>query len=275
MLIRHIELDVRSNLMTAGRACRFCGAAKTITVSAWPEWATRLISIELAARYSLRTVDEVREQIFHALPPEGLREDFIATRKLRVACERCHRGWMSRLDAQVRPMLVPLVMGKPVQLVPGVQKALAAWIAKSVMIAELASLDDPVTPRADREMLRAIMEPPPGWNIWIAYNSARSWVARYVRHTAQLRGPSARRPDTQSITLGMGRILVHVMTSTVPGMKFELPSKTAAFHFLWPCRGAISWPPTTALDQREVEAFSGAFDRDFGAPLVEHIAARA
>lgn len=260
--------------MTAGSACRFCGAAETITVSAWPDWATRLISIELAARYSLKTVEKVREQIFHALPDE-LRGDFVATRKLRVACKRCHRGWMSRLDAQVRPMLVPLVLGRPVQFTPGVQTALSAWIAKSVMIAELASMEHPVTPLADREVLRAAMEPPPGWNIWIACNCARTWVARYVRHTAQLGGSSAKNPDTQSVTLGMGRILVHVMTSTVPGMKFELPSTTAAFHFLWPRRGAISWPPGAALDQNEVEAFSDAFNRDFGRPQIEHIAARA
>jgi hypothetical protein len=37
--------------MTVGRACRFCGAGETITIFAWPDSATCLISVELAARY--------------------------------------------------------------------------------------------------------------------------------------------------------------------------------------------------------------------------------
>jgi hypothetical protein len=227
----------------------------------------------MAARYSLRTVETVRDQILQALPA-AMREDFIAARKLRVACKRCHHGWMSRLDAQVRPLLAPLITDKEINLTPAAQRALAAWIAKTIMIAEFASAEGIVTPRADRVSLRTTMEPPQSWNIWIARNAGRNWVARYVRHTAALgaadpkKGPQK---DTQSTTLGMGRIIVHVMTSTVPGMKFELPGRADSFHFLWPVRRAITWPPRSALDHEAVEDFNLAFNRDFGTPEVEHI----
>jgi hypothetical protein len=257
------------------RLCRFCGSADTITVSAWPEWATRLIAVQMAARYSLRAVENVKAQILEALP-EDLREDFIASRKLQVACKRCLHGWMSRLDAQVRPLLVPLVTGKELNLTPAAQRSLAAWIAKTIMIAEFASGDGVITPRVERETLRVTMEPPKSWNIWVARSSGRNWVARYVRHTAGLGATDTKKgiqKDTQSITLGMGRIIVHVMASNVPGMKFELPSKADSFHFLWPARKAISWPPRGALDHDEAEDFSLAFNRDFGTPEMEHIAA--
>lgn len=255
------------------RLCRFCGSAETIAISAWPEWATRLIAVQMAARYSLRAVENVKAQILEALPAD-MREDFIASRKLRVACKRCLHGWMGRLDAQVRPLLVPLVTGKELNLTPTAQRSLAAWIAKTLMIAEFASGDGVVTPRAERETLRATMEPPKSWNIWIARSSGRNWVARYVRHTAGL-GVAKKgvQRDTQSVTLGMGRIIVHVMASTVPGMKFELPGKTDSFHFLWPVRKPLSWPPHSALDHDEMEDFNLAFNRDFGTPEVEHIAA--
>lgn len=259
--------------MAEGRACRFCGSSETIIVSAWPEWATRLIAKEMASRFSLRVVESVQERILKAIP-HG-REDFIATRKLRIACKRCHHGWMGRLDAQVRPLLLPLITGKDVTLTANAQKSLAAWIAKTIMIAEFASLDGVVTPRAQRESLRISLQAPLSWNIWIARNKGRNWVARYVRHVAGLGEVDAKKgvqKDTQSITLGMGHVLVHVMTSTVPGMKFELPEKAASFHALWPVRSAITWPSRGALDHDDVEDFNLAFNRDFGTPEVEHIA---
>jgi hypothetical protein len=252
--------------------CRFCGSAETIAVSAWPDWATRLIVEETDTRFGPRAVENVRSQILKALP-RGMREDFIAARKIRVACKRCHHGWMRRIDAQVRPLLIPLITGCELLLTPGAQRALAAWVAKTVMIAEFASNEGVITPDRERDTLRRTHEPPASWNIWIAKSSGRNWTARYVRHTAGL-GPVGRKgvsKDTQSVTFGMGRILVHAMSSTVPGMKFELPGKAETFHFLWSANKATLWPPRGTLDHREIEDFNHAFNRDFGTPEVEHI----
>lgn len=252
--------------------CRFCGAAEAIAVAAWPEWATRLITDEADTRFGPRAVESVRTQILKALPRE-MREDFIAARKIRVACKRCHHGWMRRIDAQVRPLFIPLVTGSELLLTLAVQRALAAWVAKTVMIAEFASSEGVITSDRERETLRRTGEPPASWNIWIAKSSGHHWAARYVRHTAGL-GPVGRKgvtKDTQSVTLGMGRILVHAMSSTVPGMKFELPGKAETFHFLWPVGKATVWPPRSTLDHHEVEDFNQGFNRDFGTPEVEHI----
>lgn len=255
-----------------GKLCRFCGSAETSSAAAWPEWATRLIGMELTAGYALGSVETMRARIFKAFP-DGMRDDFIAVRKLNVACKRCLHGWMGRIDAAVRPLLMPLITGRDVVLTLGAQRALAAWTAKTVMIAEFASAEGVVTPRTERAHLRATLEPPPNWNIWIARSAGRDWVARYVRHTAGLGQSGRGAKDTQSVTLGMGRILVHVMTSTVPGMKFELPERAESFHFLWPVRRAIAWPPRNTLDHEAVETFNLGFNRDFGAPEVDHIIA--
>jgi hypothetical protein len=267
----------RSSAMTDGRPCRFCGATETITVSAWPEWATRLIVEDSSPKNAASTVQRVKEEIFHALPSAP--KKFIATRKLRVACRKCHRGWMGRLDAQVRPLLLPLINGTQLELTPMAQKALAAWIAKTVMIAEFASHNTVITPRSERQSLRKAMAAPMSWNIWIAYNHSRDWVARYVRHSARL-GPvegaaKSTQKDTQSVTLGMRSALVHVMMSTVAGMNFELPASVDSFHCLWPADKTISWPPRGTLSHDDMETFSEAFNRDFGSPEVEHIGAAA
>jgi hypothetical protein len=140
--------------------CRFCGAREAITVSAWPEWATRLVAVEMAAQDVSLTAEKIRDRILDRLPQWHFNKDFIATRKLRVACARCHHGWMSRIDALARPMALSLIKGDPAILAPKLQAALAAWIAKTVMIAELASIDGPVTPRTEREQMRRALQPP-------------------------------------------------------------------------------------------------------------------
>ncbi len=263
--------------------CLFCCAEKSVTVSAWPDWATQLVADASAVRYSPEMIDKVTKQIITAAPQGYLREDFIATRKLRVACKRCHKGWMSRIDAKARSVLLPLIRGDGVVLLPAVQEALAAWIAKTIMITEFASTDRVVTPEAERAQLRQTTQAPRSWNIWIAYNNARNWEARYVRHAANLCGAISRissdkRPvnDTHSVSLGMGKVLVHIMASTVSGMKFQLPNgRGEAFHTLWPVRDAISWPPRISLNKRQVESFSTTFNRDFGLPEVGLIGAVA
>jgi len=251
-----------------------------MTVSAWPDWATRLVASGMAVEHRAPVVEKVRNRILDRFPHGDLADEFIATRKLHVACTRCHHGWMSRIDAMARPMALPLIKGAPAILAPKIQSALAAWITKTVMIAELASIDGPVTPQSDRTQMQKTSHPPKSWRIWAAHHAAPKCEARYVRHTASLgtASPMARkRPaanNTQSVTFGIGRILFHVMTSTVPGMKFELPFDAAnTFRMLWPAGNTLAWPPQQSLRDHEMEAFTSAFDRDFGAPEVELVRA--
>lgn len=261
--------------MSAMKPCRFCGSAETITVSAWPEWATRLVTADTPDG----NVEKVKQEILGAWPSAHAAGEFVATRKLQVACEACHRGWMSRLDAQVRPLLLPLIGGAEITLTPGAQTALAAWIAKTIMIAEFASAQHVVTPKAERESLRQTRQAPASWNIWIAYNRDKNWSARYVRHSARL-GPIGNpaktvQNDTQSVTLGMRSVLVHAMMSTVAGMNFELPDNANSFQCLWPVSKTISWPPRGTLGPEEMDVFSQTISRDFGSPEVEHIVSAA
>lgn len=257
--------------------CRFCGAREAITVSAWPNWASCLVAKEMALQSASARVKAATHRILTNLPKWHLRDDFIATRKIHIACCRCHYGWMRRIDALARPMALPLIKGDAAILGHEMQRVLSAWIAKTVMIAELASTEGAVSTRKDRNALRLAVKPPDSWQIWAAHNGVGNCEACYVRHTARLAGnPACNRAanDTQSVTFGMGRILVHVMSSTVPGMKFELPATAgSAFQQLWPAGNAIAWPPKASLSEYDLAAFSTAFDRDFGTPEVEQIRA--
>ena len=168
------------------KRCCFCGRCEAVIVSAWPDWATRLIASEMAVRTGSRLVSKVRDRILNHFPQWDLSDEFVATRKLQIACKRCHQGWMSRIDAMAKPMALPLIKGETAIIGPSSQAALAAWAAKTVMIAELTSTSGPVTPECERMELRQKQRPPQSWNIWAAFSNGVECEASYVRHTARL-----------------------------------------------------------------------------------------
>lgn len=51
---------------------------------------------------------------------------------VKAVCEECNNGWMSSLEAQVRPFLEPMVRGGDARLTVADQMALARWAAKSL-----------------------------------------------------------------------------------------------------------------------------------------------
>ena len=132
-------------------------------------------------------VSKVRDRILNHFPQWDLSDEFVATRKLQIACKRCHQGWMSRIDAMAKPMALPLIKGETAIIGPSSQAALAAWAAKTVMIAELTSTSGRVTPECERMELRQKQRPPQSWNIWAAFSNGVECEASYVRHTARLR----------------------------------------------------------------------------------------
>lgn len=60
----------------------------------------------------------------------------LARERCRVACKGCNSGWMSGLDDWAKPILAPLIGGKPFVLTPHNRKILATWAAKTASTAE-------------------------------------------------------------------------------------------------------------------------------------------
>jgi hypothetical protein len=57
--------------------------------------------------------------------------------QVRRVCQNCNGGWMSRLEAQAKPLLEPMFDGKPKTLGPDEQVVLAAWTVKTLMMLDL------------------------------------------------------------------------------------------------------------------------------------------
>lgn len=55
------------------------------------------------------------------------RSGSLASLKLHDVCASCNSGWMSRLEDNVKPVLIPMIQGRPTTLSVAQQRLIAAW----------------------------------------------------------------------------------------------------------------------------------------------------
>jgi hypothetical protein len=197
----------------------------------------------------------------------------VNTIRLRVVCKTCNNGWMSRLDKAVKPILSPLILCDPVTLDERSQTLLSTWIAMKGMVAEQSRPEDAASVQDERALLMAEQRPPRNWQIWIARQTGRLWRVGYQRRASTLGyldGEGiAQSPDgslaknTYSMTLGIGQLLINVVSTRVPELKFSFQDTTVgrAMHRIQPYERDIEWPPAQLLNGAQADQVAGAFDR--------------
>lgn len=60
----------------------------------------------------------------------------------RHPCQRCNNGWMSELENEAKPILTPLLHGKPSTLTFREQQVIGIWYVKTAMMYDLHSGED-------------------------------------------------------------------------------------------------------------------------------------
>lgn len=147
----------------------------------------------------------------------------------RVVCQTCNNEWMSRLQEQAKPFLLPMVQGNSVRLFAKQVKTLAAWATMFCIVHEsakrdaryIASTDD------DRRFLMDTCSPPPGWKIWIGTHRNK-FSGTLISHTAvkviaddhngayDVPDGEPIIPNTASTTFFVGPVLFHCFRSHLP-----------------------------------------------------------
>jgi hypothetical protein len=124
----------RANLKPPGR-CIFCDSLGVTQEHMWADWLRSYIPRTLA---ETRT----RSALIHL---DGDKTTFINrtgdphSRRIKCVCRKCNNEWMSRLQEDSKPFLVPMLTGEEqVTLHRRAQTILSAWIAMTVMVAEHA-----------------------------------------------------------------------------------------------------------------------------------------
>ena len=114
---------------------------------------------------------------------------------------------------------------------------------------------------------------PPNWQIWIARQTGILWRISYQRRAftlGYLDGEGiAQSPDgtlaknTHAITLGIGQLLINVVSSRVPELKFSFRDTTLGrkMHRIHAYERDIQWPPAELLNGAQADQVAAAFDR--------------
>jgi hypothetical protein len=248
------------------RTCIFCGGTGMSKEHIWARWMTPYLPKD-APNYSLLDVvvyptHETRKE------REENRSAYSGTVKL--VCEPCNNGWMSVLQADAKPILLPLMTGERKPLSRKDQSVLSAWIAMFVMVAEFQQPAKAAITQAVREHFKKTRLAPDNWAIWLGVYERKKWAGVTVHATIPVSSakdgiyPSnpdgSPRPNTHATTIVVGKLYIHVTGSVFPEFSRKQRIDKAGFPVtrVWP-RGLrpFEWA-TDGLTDRQASTISSA-----------------
>lgn len=194
------------------------------------------------------------------------------SRRLRCVCTTCNEGWMSRLQEQAKPFLVPLITGVDTPLHRRAQRTLAAWIAMTIMVAENIDRTLVAVDQKDRAWLHANQTAPSHWRIWISahrrdqhYLYTHNLLTLTEKKIEAVSNDPALVPNTQTTTICLGDyLLIHAMSSSVaPSFigRWPLPGPVrSVIHQIWPIRnGTVRWSRAKRLTDDGIRLLANHF----------------
>jgi hypothetical protein len=207
--------------------------------------------------------------------------DPVHNSKVRVVCKECNSGWLSVIQERAKPILIPIIQGKPATLGAEAQQIVSNWCAMATMTGEFLDKEPIVgniaVSQAEREWLWKHGTPPSeGWRIWIATYQRYKWPGRWVHLVVPVLEakdvPSSALadyppPNTQTTTFVIGELYVHVMsTSGNPDIvsRWVWPAASRPGRLLiqiWPARESIVAWPSESLTDGDADFIATAYDR--------------
>jgi hypothetical protein len=82
--------------------------------------------------------------------------------KLKIVCESCNSGWLSRMQQRAKRHLIPLIRGEKTALGKEAQEAIAAWCAMATMTGDYLHHDATAVAitQGERDWFRDNLTPP-------------------------------------------------------------------------------------------------------------------
>ena len=252
----------------AQKLCIFCGKPGVTKEHVWPAWLLPYlprdaVNHELLDETHYRTHVERAVRRHAGAPHSGT---------LRIVCRSCNNGWMSILQNEAKPILLPLVLGEPRTLFRKDQTILAAWMSMFAMVAEFRSKTErrvAVTPD-QRRYLMDHRHPPAHWKIWIGHFQRAQLKGVYFHNVLPIHKVLGEEPttadgyplpNTQTTSMVAGKLFAHMISSAGPGIVERQRITTAPVVQLWPIKRSPLGQLRTSLTDDEVEKISMAFFR--------------
>ena len=251
----------------------FCGGGNLSKEHIWPEWASPLLPsfpVNQHVEHTITSEDKGRVTSSRTREKTGN----AWTKKIRVVCETCNNGWMSRLEVAAKPILTSLIAGAPCTVTAPDAQTLSKWIAMKIMVAEHNHREDAVSTGQQRMEFRTNLAIPEDFRIWVGRCGVDGWQTAYWRHCATVSlspaiTPEHRLKNLHSVTFGIGQLLVFVLHTTVKGLDVDVAvARNGMMTPLWPIAEPLVWPTTRIVTSIEATFIAHSLDQMFRADKV-------
>lgn len=232
------------------RVCSFCGGAgRQSKEHAVPQWFAKLkpetASVRVEGEHrNLRKWDIVTDEV-----------DI----KVGGCCIDCNTGWMSQLEDEAKPFLLPLLAGNEIELTPDSQETIATWAVKTCMVLEFSGAASRVKffTQNEREALGRERRIPSSTAVFLAGYRGRH--AFRASECPLVFSEAGHKFDGYSATMVFGALVLQVFTfRSSPGERvFQISGSFENTEIqIWPTRDVLIWPPEVVFDDDGIDDYS-------------------
>jgi hypothetical protein len=190
------------------------------------------------------------------------------SQRIRVVCKNCNNGWMSRLQQESKPLLVPFFEGRWPDIHRKTQGTLAAWATMFTMVLEFADTTTRFTTQEERTSFFKTKQSPTNWFVYVGRFEGHFWRGVFSHFACGTVDSSRDDPtatllsivNSQSISFVMGSLFIFVCSSHD---RREI-RRMSTFHRgrsvrrIWPFRETIVKSPSRGLDDFDADEINAA-----------------
>jgi hypothetical protein len=252
--------------------CIFCGSPDITREHIFSRWTHKFMAPRKTGR--------VTSQIGTLFPDKDERRLVKLRGQVRdwqVKCvcgglhSTCNNGWMRGIEDSARPIIIPLILGKPTRLSDKAQAIIATWAVLKTMVAEYDRAGHVTTHWTHRRMMRNHHLPPSkGWGVWIGHYQRVNWMPEWSssafliqsRHRVARYG--IRNPtffNGSSVTQVIGHLFIQVIHFPMPdGIigTWRFPPTKGSILRIWPPSAYYLRWPNSALSDMDADRIANA-----------------
>lgn len=252
--------------------CVFCGSRGLTKEHVWPRWLRGVLGPSITSRGFYSTSGMGRRRTY------SHRSGSIESQRMRIVCERCNTGWMSRLQNNAKSRLLPLIRGHHMSLTEADHKILSAWSMMFTIIIEFFDLVTLAISQRERMEFSRIPVPNDSWMVWFGIADDFPWSFHHYGWLIERDdGPPvdlSKRPsvvlplcNTQSTAIRVGKLLVLTYSSRAANPLNVDPTLFAVkhgLHLIWPLpTTGLNASPLRRLTKEQVIEVAWQFARQF------------
>ena len=247
------------------RACVFCGATdqKITREHILPEWVLETVPMPASGKHTVR----------HQFHPQAGKEptrNWTTTDRLDLQvsgpCEPCNNGWMSELENEAKPCLLPMMEGRHRTYYADGQDRIARWVLKTALMSMLAGEDADLRAFARLECSRFFAErrPTPWTQIW---TGASNFTTGGLFHAFNLDFTYTDETPAHyyAVAMRISQAIFQIVGPKVQEGKVVLNFRGVLSMGLtpfWPINPPVTYAPRAALTDENIEVMADLFTSD-------------